>query len=162
MTQIENMQICPQYIPDKLFKEILDKMPICTVDIALFNQKKNKILLCKRSNKPLKGVFLTNGGRLLKNEQLEDCAVRQASLELGISIDKSKLIFGGVTNEITDSSIFDNVNYHNVDIFFGYILDELTPIQLDKQHSEFKWFSIQEKEFHPFVRKIIDVLVPKL
>ena len=88
--------------------------------------------------------------------------MRQARVELGLTIDKSKLIFGGVTNEVTDSSIFDDVNYHNVDVFFGYIIDESTPIKLDRQHSEFKWFSIHKESLNAFVRKIIDVLKPKL
>lgn len=158
----KNMKIGPEHIPDELFKEIVDKMPICTVDIVFFNPSKNKILLCKRANPPFKNIYLTNGGRLLKNEELEDCAARKAKEELGITIDKSKLIFGGVMNMITNKSIYDNISYHAMGIFFGYIVDEETTITLEEQHTEFKWFSIKEGGFNPSVERCINFLIQKI
>ncbi|MCX6701624.1 MAG: NUDIX domain-containing protein [Candidatus Zambryskibacteria bacterium] len=156
------MKIESKHIPDELFKEIVSNMPICTVDIVFFNEKKDRIFLCKRANEPLKGVFMTNGGRLFKNEELEDCAIRQVKTELGISINKNQLVFGGITNMITNASKFDETNYHAMDIFFGYIINESTPIKLDNQHSESKWFSIYDESLHLYAKRSINILIPKL
>ncbi len=156
------MKVISRHISDDIFKEILSFVPICTVDIVFFNKEKNKILLCKRINQPLEGVYFINGGRLFKNEELEDCAVRQAKTELGISVDKNKLIFGGVSNEIFDTSRFENVGYHAMDVFFGYIIDENIEIKFDEQHSDHKWFQTDDLRLHPFIKRRIDSLIKKL
>lgn len=132
--------------------------PICTVDVLFFNKAKTKTLLFKRTNDPVKNVYFSIGGRLLKNEKLIDAAVRQAAREVGVKIIKSKLVFGGVQEEIHELSIFKGVSYHAIDIFYGYVLDN-QEIKLDNQHSDFKWFSVTDKKLHPFIKtKVRSVL----
>lgn len=148
-------------IPNITFKKIMKLVPICTVDIVLLNLKKNKILLCKRKNKPLNGLFFTNGGRLFKNEELDAAAVRIAHEELGITLNKTDIVLGGILNQINDTSIFKNINYHVMDVFFECIIDESIKITLDNQHSTYKWFSVNDKSLHPDVRKMLDALKTK-
>lgn len=144
-------------LPLATYRKILDITPVCTVDVLFFNSTKTKTLLFKRENDPLKGVYFSMGGRLGKNETLEDCAVRQAFKETGISIKKSKLTFGGVQEEIHPNSIFKNVSYHAVDTFYGYILKNES-VKLDSQHSDSKWFSVTDKTLHPFIKAKISAL----
>ncbi len=141
------------------YREILDITPVCTVDVLFFNEDMTKTLLFKRENAPKKGTYFSIGGRLLKNERLEDCAVRQAFREAGITIQKEDLIFGGVQEEIHPDSIFDGVSYHAVDIFYGCVLSNNESITLDAQHSGYDWFSVSDETLDPFVRtKITGVL----
>lgn len=156
------MKVVSKHIPKELFKKIINTIPICCVDIVFFNTAKDKILLCKRLNKPLKDIFYTNGGRLLKNETLEECALRQAKKELGISLYKKQLVPGGTINEILNSSMFGKANYHAVVTIFGCILDESTTIRLDNQHQESKWFKINDSHLHFGVKNRIKNLLPKL
>lgn len=145
-------------LPTEIYRGLLDIAPVCTVDVLFLNRTKTKILLFKRTNEPVKGTYFSIGGRLQKNEKMLDCAVRQSQREVGISVKKSRLVFGGVQEEIHKNSIFKGVSYHAVDIFYGYTLDK-ERIKLDNQHSNYAWFSVTDRALHPFIRsKIKSVL----
>lgn len=145
-------------LPIEKYRELLDTTPVCTVDVLFFNKDKTKTLLFKRTNNPLKEVYFSIGGRLLKNEKLEDGAVRQALREVGLHIDKNELTFGGTQEELHSVSIFSGVSYHAVDIFYGYILNNET-ITLDSQHDDYQWFSVSDENLHPFIKTKIAALL---
>ncbi len=138
-------------IPTKKYQGILEVMPICAVDVVFFNKDKTKTLLFKRLNEPLKGTYFSIGGRLLKNEKLEDCAVRQALREAGVQIQKDQLVLGGLQEEIHGASVFGEISYHAIDIFYGFVLDK-EEIKLDDQHSDYRWFSVSDETLHPFIK----------
>ena len=139
-------------IPAETYQWILEVMPICAVDVVFFNKDKTKTLLFKRLNEPLKGKYFSIGGRLLKNEKLEDCAVRQALWEAGVQIQKDRLILGGVQEEIYGTSAFSEISYHAIDIFYGYVLGGDEEITLDNQHSDYQWFPVSDETLHPFMK----------
>lgn len=142
------------FIPNKVYKDIVAHMPVSTIDIVLLNKNKDKTLLFKRNNEPVKNVYFTLGGRLLKGETFLHGAVRQAKRELGLKIDPKKAFFGGVTQDFHVNSVFEGVSYHAVAVFFGYILeDENISINFDNQHSDYKWFSVKDKNLHPHIKE---------
>ena len=141
-------------IPSGEFQKIVDTVPICTVDVLFFNSDKTETLLFRRQNEPLKGTFFSLGGRLLKGESLEDCAVRQAMREAGIAVRKEELTFGGVQGELHHNSMFKGVAYHAIDVFYGHILHE-EDVLLDSQHSVYQWFLVSDPTLHPFVQSKI-------
>ncbi len=147
-------------IPEDLFRTILDKTAICTVDVVFFNKDKSKTLLFKRNNEPVKGIYFTIGGRVFKNEKLIDCAVRQAKRETGLDIDPKKFFARGVLEDIWQNSAFDGVTYHDVDVFYGYVLEnETAPIALDNQHREYKWFDVHDPTLHPQIQGRLQQLI---
>lgn len=158
------MKINKNFIEPKLHKKILNNMPVCTVDVLFFNKEKTKTLLFLRNDKPLKNLFFSIGGRLNKNETLENCAARKVKEEIGYKISKYKLIFGGVISEIHENSIYKNINYHAVDLFYGYIVNNNIEknIIFDNQHNSYKWHKINDKNLHPFLKKKINILLKKL
>ena len=144
------------FIPNNVYKEIVAHMPVSTVDIVLLNNDKTKTLLFKRNNEPVKGVYFTIGGRLLKGEPFLHGAVRQAKRELGLKIDPKKTFFGGVTQDFHANSVFKGVSYHAVAVFFYYVLEnENIDIKFDTQHSNGKWFSVNDKKLHPHIKERI-------
>ncbi len=147
-------------LPLKKYRELFKISPICTVDILFFNKDMTKILLFKRINEPLKGIYFSIGGRLLKNETFSDGAVRQGMREAKIKIIKNKLIWGGVQEEIHPNSIFDGISYHAVAIFYAYLVDEnkFKP-NMDDQHSEYKWFSVKNRKIHPYIKARIKIIL---
>lgn len=149
-------------LPRQTYRLLMDKTPICCVDVLFFNKDKTQTLLFKRTNKPVENIYFTIGGRLLKNEKLIDGAVRQALKETGIKIRKKLLIPGGVTEDIHKNSIFADISYHVVDVFYGYILDGQEKIRLDNQHADYRWFSVNDRRIHPFVKNRITGLLKKL
>ena len=134
-------------------------LPIVSVDVVILNHKRNKILLFKRSNKPLEGVFYTLGGRILKSESIVDTAIRKLKEEAGLVIAKGDLFLGGIMEEFFEDSIYQGVETHNVNIFFGYITSKSLSIKIDRQHSQYKWFDISSQNLHPHVRYKIDLVM---
>ncbi len=137
------------------YRSAMEKLPLVTVDIIFFNPEKTKTLLGRRINEPYAGMFYSFGGRLYKNEEFVDAACRIAKKETGISLSPSELTFAGILNEISDNSRFDGINYHAVDVYFGCIVSE-RDVSLDDQHSEAKWFDVNDPTLHPNIKRRID------
>lgn len=142
-------------LPLPTYRMLMDLAPICTVDVLFFNPERTETLLFKRTNDPLKGWYYSAGGRLWKNESLVDCALRQAKREAGMTLARDLLTFGGVLEELNTNSIFPDVAYHAVNLFYGYPLSKYVPVVLDDQHSELRWFSVDDPSLHPYLKQKI-------
>lgn len=140
----------------ELYYFYMKNFPILCVDVVFLSSTKDKTLLFKRNNKPKQGSYYTMGGNLLKDESFETAITRKTMEETGMAIDTKKLVFGGVINEIHEDSIFSEINYHGVTLYWGYILDDNYELKLDNQHGECKWFSVADSSIDPFVRERID------
>ena len=79
-------------IPAKLYKKIVESVPILCVDVILVHD--GKYILVKRKTEPLKGEWWIVGGRALKGERTEESAKRKVKEELGLDV--SYLEFCGV------------------------------------------------------------------
>lgn len=147
-------------IDAETYKITIAMLPVVTVDVLPFRENFTEVLLLKRVNKPAQNQYYSPGGRLLKNEEFTDGAVRQFKRELGLDIDKKDLLPGGVINEIWPDSSFEGVNYHSVNVFFGYSLqaNQLLELTLDFQHSHFQWFHVEDISIHPKVQQRIEII----
>ena len=146
-------------IPDVLYRDILKHVPVPTVDIVVFNPSRTKVLLFRRTNKPLKGVYFTPGGRLYKGERLLAAALRKAQQEVGIALTPRKLFLGGITEEIFPDSAFPGVSSHTINTCYGYVLTESeTHFALDSQHDRHRWFSVRDKKLHPLIKHRLQAL----
>lgn len=138
-------------LPIERYREVMENLPLATVDVLFFNPEKTKTLLGKRVSEPYAGLWYAFGGRLYKNEEFKDAAVRIAEEEAGIHLSPDDLIFAGVLNEISANSRFEGINYHAVDIYFACVIEERVPT-LDRQHSEAAWLSVEDPTLHPNVQ----------
>lgn len=141
-----------QRVNNKDFLKIIAATPLVSIDLIVRN-KEGEVLLGKRVNRPAKGYWFVPGGRIRKNERLYDAIQRIAEAELGITItlDVAKLI--GVFEHIYDDNFFgdEGVNTHYVVVAYEYNLDEKSEITLDHQHSEAKWWKIEDLSGSPEV-----------
>ena len=69
-------------LEDQIFKTVVDSAPLISIDILI--KKGNKILLGKRINKPAQYYFFSIGGRINKNESIDNAMARVALNELNI------------------------------------------------------------------------------
>ena len=142
-------------------------MPVATCDVVVLNSWRNATLLCKRTNKPVQGVWYTLGGRLLKNESLVECARRKLRAELGLRVDASRLRLAGGVEEICADSAFDGVNSHCINPVVALVLTEAEEAAqrrqgtlLDGQHSQARWFARADFEsLHAYVRAKLRLVV---
>lgn len=132
------------------YKYIVENMPVVCVDGLIVNQN-GEYLLVKRKNEPLKGEYWVPGGRLLKNEKLEDAIRRKMVEEVGIGVKILRLI--GFFEVVFDKTHLDlKGGFHAVS--FVFLLNPLEEnIVLDNQSSGWKWF----KELPPM---LLDILQP--
>ena len=139
-------------LDDYTFKTVIDSAPLVSIDILL--KKDNKILLGKRINKPAQGYFFSTGGRVNKNETIDNAMERVVLSELNIKL-KYTPEFIGVFEHFYDDSIYENVSTHYVNLAYEYEVKEIPDLPIE-QHNEYQWFSIDEllesKQVHKYVK----------
>lgn len=145
------------FIDKDLYEKILDSIPVITCDIVIFNKEKSKVLLFKRNNNPLKGVYYTPGGRVNKNEPLNNAVIRKAKQELGLELNSFDLKYCGILEEFFDNSSFGKSSSHHINVVYQYILNDINEINLDNQHEEFDWFDINDLSLHFYLKKKINL-----
>jgi len=124
----------------QIFKTVVDSAPLISIDILI--KKDNKILLGKRINKPAQGVFFSIGGRVNKNETIDNAMARVALNELNIDL-KTTPEFIGVFEHFYDDSMYENVSTHYVNLGYEYEVEEVPNLPIE-QHSEYQWYSVEE------------------
>jgi colanic acid biosynthesis protein WcaH len=139
-------------LDDTTFKTIIDSTPLVSIDILL--KKDNKVLLGRRINKPAQGYFFSTGGRINKNETIDSAMVRIVKNELNIEL-KFMPKFIGVFEHFYDDSIYESVTTHYINIAYEYEVEEIPDLPAE-QHSEYKWFTVNEllesKQVHKYVK----------
>ena len=127
-------------LDDQIFKTVVDSAPLISIDILM--KKDNKILLGKRINKPAQDYFFSIGGRINKNETIDNAMARVALNELNIEL-KSVPKFIGVFEHFYDDSIYKDVSTHYLNLAYEYEMEEIPDLPTE-QHSEYKWFTVNE------------------
>ena len=131
------------WLPDETFKSIIQHTPLISIDLIVRNEK-GEVLLGKRVNAPAKGYWFVLGGRVRKNETLDDAFVRLVREELGIEsgITRADAKFLGVYEHFYDDNVFDDeISTHYV--VLGYELTSVSEYILEpplKQHMNYQFF----------------------
>ena len=149
------------WLPDETFKSIIQHTPLISIDLIVRNEQ-GHVLLGKRVNAPAKGYWFVPGGRVRKNETLDDAFVRLVREELGIEsgITRADAKFLGVYEHFYDDNVFDGeVETHyiviayilnlNFDVYFGLN---------DFQHICYKYFGkyLGEEKIHKYTGYYLD------
>lgn len=121
-------------IDKELYSQILENMPIICVDGVITNDR-NQILFLKRENEPAKNEWWFPGGRLLKNESLEEAIIRKIKEET--NIDAYVISYLGTTETMFNTGPF-GFPVHTVN-FTYHLRPESDDLKIDSQHSEYVW-----------------------
>lgn len=142
-----------EIISEEEYAGILEKMPICCVDIVI--HRHNKVILILRKNEPFKGFYWVPGGRVIKKERLEEAALRKASEETGLEVELIRKI--GVYETISEKSPFKSMTtgVHSVNIVFLAKAIEGSEEKIDKNHKSFMWVESITEEMHPYIKQIL-------
>ena len=139
-------------LDDETFKIVVKSAPLISIDFLV--KKDKKILLGRRINKPAQGYYFSIGGRINKNESINNAMARIASNELNTEL-KSTPKFIGVFEHFYDDSIYEALSTHYVNIAFEYEVIEIFDLP-KKQHADYKWFTIEEllrsNEVHQYTK----------
>ena len=136
-------------IEKKLYEKICNSIPIVCIDIIL--QIKNKYLLVKRNNPPLKNYWWVPGGRVKIGENLKDAASRNLKDETGLKIKKFQ--FFGILDLKFKENTFGKGLYHTVSIVFKKKIKNISKLKLDSQSSKWKLASELPKKITHNIKK---------
>jgi len=124
-------------IPSETYKIIQENVPIVCIDGIVKNDF-GEYLLVKRLNEPLKDEYWIPGGRLLKNESLEQAIIRKMQEELGITVEIVGLI-GFFEDFYPEAQVNVRYGLHVISFVFLLSSKNTKDIILDNQSSNFIW-----------------------
>ena len=127
------------FLDNKTFSSIIQNTPLISIDLIVKN-KQDQILLGKRVNKPAKDFWFVPGGRIFKDETLNDAFTRIVKEELGINLKKDDANFHGIYEHFYDDNVFNNeFSTHYIVLAHEIQIDDI--IKTNNQHSQYKWFN---------------------
>ena len=135
------------FIESDTYKLILDNVTNVCVDVIL--RYKEKLLLIKRLEEPMKGVPWPVGGRLWKGETSEQAARRKIKEEVGIDYTAPLIPIGFYEDTYTANSFSDNTDYSTISIVWAGVLSEeqAKQIELDNTSEKFNFYTKLPKRF---------------
>ncbi len=119
-------------IPSKLYKKIVESVPILCVDVILVY--KSSFILVKRINEPLKGQWWLVGGRALKGEKTKDAVKRKVKEELNLI--PRDIQFGGVYEDSYKRSAWGTPT-SSVSVVYLANINSIRNLKLDKTSSHY-------------------------
>lgn len=141
------------WLPDEIFKSVIQHTPLISIDLIIRNEQ-SEVLLGKRVNAPAKGYWFVPGGRVCKNETLDDAFVRLIKEELGIEsgMTRADAKFLGVFEHFYDDCVFcDDVGTHYIVLAYELNFDSDVIIKLNSQHFEYNYVcNLEGKRVHPY------------
>ena len=133
----------PGWIPESFYTKIKQHMPLPCVDLLVTYN--GQLLLMKRKNSPAKGLWFTPGGRILKNESIENAVKRVLQEETGLTPTSIKQY--GIMSHIWPE-------VHTITVFYRVDV-ESDQVQMNEEHDDLKWITATGPEYHPYLRHMI-------
>ncbi len=127
-------------LEDDEFIRVVKNTPLVSLDLVI-RSKNDELLMGMRLNEPAAGSWFVPGGRIRKDESIEDAFLRITKAELGksYSIDHARLL-GAFTHKYqTNFAHMPGVSTHYVVLAYELQVDvDLEQLPME-QHSEYRW-----------------------
>ena len=140
------------YLNDKEFLEVIERTPLISIDLVI-RDLNNQIFMGYRLNNPAKGKWFVPGGRIYKNECLDDAFKRITLAEVGYALSRNDAAFIGLFTHEYDTNFLnvDNITTHYVVIAYKIQPPDDFEKYISSQHSKVGWFaqSDSSQSIHP-------------
>ncbi|MFM0211272.1 GDP-mannose mannosyl hydrolase [Paraburkholderia sediminicola] len=142
-------------LPIHMFLNVVDATPLVAIDLIIENGA-GGYLLGRRVNKPAQGFWFVPGGRIRKNERLDDAFRRIAGEELGrADLRRADADFLGVYEHLYEDNFSGHFGISTHYVVLGYKLRGTFKLAClpDLQHTAYRWATEEEiasdAEVHP-------------
>lgn len=136
------------------FKLVVENTPLISIDFIIENNDGN-YLLGKRTNEPACGYWFTLGGRIFKDEKIENAIKRLSKKEFNQEVVLDSLKFHGVYEHFYDNSFAkENISTHYVVLVYKMKLEQNLILPKD-EHSQYKYFSYEDMMNNEYVHKYV-------
>ena len=127
------------------FVHVVRLAPLVSVDLIIRDADQN-VLVAFRTNEPAKGVYFVPGGCIRKNETIENAFMRIIKNETGCSASFADARFLDVFQHFYPSSRYGSSGNgtHYIVLAYEVRFDRRPRIQLDGQHSAYRWMTESE------------------
>ena len=148
------------------FKTVVASTPLISIDLIVTNTT-NEILLGQRVNRPAQHCWFVPGGRVLKNESLDEAFKRLTSNELGVTYHRHEACFLGVYEHFYQDSVFgdspSDPSTHYVVLSYQLTLSNPLDLSLPtEQHTDYQWWRLEDAENHPSVHHHTQAYLPAI
>ena len=128
----------------EVFADVVRNTPLVSIDLIVRNSS-GKYLLGMRNNEPARHYWFVPGGRVNKNEKLDDAFVRITEKELGKSFQRNDASFKGVYQHMYSTNFSQQGDFGTHYVVLAHVLDigDYTPVS-DDQHDEYRWMSAED------------------
>lgn len=132
------------WLPKETFVTVIDATPLVSIDLVVRDEDGQVLLGC-RLNRPAQGFWFVPGGRVRKNELLDDAFRRLTYEELGIEMTRDQARFLGVYQHLYDDNALNAPEVSTHYVVLGYEVkiggDERSAhADLNAQHSKQRWW----------------------
>jgi colanic acid biosynthesis protein WcaH len=136
-----------RFLQEDVFGLIVESTPLVSIDLVL-QSSTHKVLLGKRLNRPAQNFWFVPGGRMYKNETLDEAFTRIALDELGLKFVRRDAKFLGVFEHFYPDSQFGldlkDPSTHYVVLGHEIKIDHENLLHLPKlQHNDYQWWDIK-------------------
>ncbi|HPA16112.1 MAG TPA: GDP-mannose mannosyl hydrolase [Verrucomicrobiae bacterium] len=134
--------------------EIVRNTPLISIDLVI-EDGAGRALVGMRANEPAKGCWFVPGGRVLKDERLDDAFARVLFREVGWRRHRGEAELLGAYEHFYDANFAHEpgVTTHYVVLAYRMVVPDPPPVQPDDQHEHLEWMTIPELLSHPAVHE---------
>lgn len=140
-------QSATMWLSRKTFQTVVDATPLVSIDLVVRNPA-GAVLLGERLNRPAQGYWFVPGGRILKNESLDDAFLRLTFAELGTLFERQNARLLGVYEHFYRDSVFAGAgagpDTHYVVLGYELTLGAQSLIPPREQHGRYRWWKPDE------------------
>ena len=124
--------------------QLVAHAPLVSIDLIVQNSR-GEVLLGLRCNEPAAGFWFVPGGRVRKNERLDEAFARITLAELGVTLSRQKADWQGVYEHFYDTNAGrqPGIETHYVVLAYKIALDKgaLLALPCNQQHQSYCWRS---------------------
>ena len=127
------------------FGNVLRHTPLVSIDLIVRDEREC-VLVGLRRNRPAQGFWFTPGGRIYKDERIDDAFLRITHAELGRALPRSEGTLLGIYEHLYGDNALElhDVSTHYVVLAYQLRVDATSLVLPDSQHGQFRWMSVNE------------------
>ncbi|WP_080697750.1 GDP-mannose mannosyl hydrolase [Aeromonas hydrophila] len=144
----------PNHWLDKTqFQQIVAATPLISIDLIVRNEL-GQVLLGRRLNRPAQGFWFVPGGRVRKDERLNNAFWRLTEEELGIAASRDNARFlGPYEHFYADNFSGEDFSTHYVVLGYELVWQGQHNALPTNQHDQYCWFDVNELLQDPSVHQ---------
>jgi colanic acid biosynthesis protein WcaH len=135
----------PHPLSHDAFLAVVRDTPLVSIDLVVPDAH-GRLLMGQRVNEPARGSWFVPGGRILKDEPLDDAFVRLTSIELGVALARADAHLLGVYTHLYETNFagVPGITTHYVVLAYRVDLSAGLDTLPRVQHSSYRWWARDE------------------